>query len=73
MSQNDAVKILCVVIGLLQGVIITLALVYQAAELLLLSCLLNTKVTFGVKRYRARYAHEDNGRALLSFALLRFY
>ncbi|MFC3092985.1 hypothetical protein DRW07_02040 [Alteromonas sediminis] len=73
MSKNTAVKALCMVIGLLHGVLITLAIVYSAAEVLLLSCLLNAKVTFGIRRYRACYAQKGDGRALLCFALLRFY
>lgn len=73
MSELEAHQTICLVLGTLSGVCITLFFMTMNPTFALANILLVSKVVRGMQRYYNNESCTKNGRKLMSQALLRFF
>ena len=73
MSELDAHQTICLVIGTLSGVCLTLFFIAMNPVFAVMNILMITKVVFGMKRYYDLKSCKENGRELVLKALFRFF
>ena len=73
MSELDAHQIICLCLGTLSGVCITLFFTTINPTFALTNILLINKVLWGMKKYYDNPSCKKDGRELVSRALLRFF
>lgn len=73
MSELQAHQTICLVLGTLSGFCITLFFITLNPVFAMINFLIISKVVCGMKRYYDNKMSKENGRELMSLALLRFF
>lgn len=73
MSELEAHQIICLVLGTLSGVCLTSFFITMNPTFALANILLISKILRGMQRYYDDKMSRENGRELISQALLRFF